>query len=344
MHDLLRDSPSSAPRDSICGFAACGLDDWADLEEAARAENFDLLRSVAHNRAWIMGQSYCRSRDSIDSCERYLHSLWCVYYQCARHVSHESFEQDRWVLDILRTRGRGPLTRPAPGAGIDIARTLDGTVWNDLPFLATDMTEYWINSCAEMDSKQRLNAASFLAKLASTRIANDRLCQIALVLFRDTFESERPLGSSNEPNDENEDRHRTMHGFTITIASLLPSVCAWIREAGHNIILLSDVSWNDCSQSTIGTGGFTFVQSELGQRAPGGFSPWRWLYWLKRLHQIADEASKADEMLLAEQAAKAIDIMLSDVKQRNSRILRVFEAAGDAMTQDKDFMGLKREW
>jgi hypothetical protein len=49
-------------------------------------------------------------------------------------------------------------------------------------------------------------------------------------------------------------------------------------------------------------------------------------------------------MLLAEQAAKAIDIMLSDVKQRNSRILRVFEAAGDAVTQDKDFMGLKREW
>ncbi|KAJ6138763.1 hypothetical protein N7471_005249 [Penicillium samsonianum] len=149
------------------------------------------------------------------------------------------------------------------------------------------MTECWINDCAEMDLKQRLNAASFLAKLASTRIANDRLCQIALVLFRDTFESERPLGSSNEPDDENEDHRRTMPGFTI--ASLLPSACAWIREAGHNIILLSDVSWNDCSHSTIGTGGFTFVQSELGQQAPGGFSPWRWLYWLKRLHQIADD-------------------------------------------------------
>jgi hypothetical protein len=49
-------------------------------------------------------------------------------------------------------------------------------------------------------------------------------------------------------------------------------------------------------------------------------------------------------MLLTEQAAKAIDIILSDVKQRNSRILRVFEAAGDVITQDKDFIGLKREW
>ncbi|KAJ5245769.1 hypothetical protein N7489_005865 [Penicillium chrysogenum] len=340
MHDLLRDSLSSAPRDSPCGFAACGPADRVDLEEAARAGNFDLLRSVTYNRAWIMGQSYCRSRESIDSCEPYLHSLRYVYYQCAKHVSHESFEQDRWVLDILRTRGRGPLTRPAPGGGIDIARTPDGTVWNDLPFLATDMAECWINDCAEMDSKQRLNSASFLAKLASTRIVNDRLCQIALVLFRNTFESERPLGSSNEPDDE--DRRRTMH--VLTIASLLPSACAWIREAGHDIILLSDVSWNDCSNSTIGRGGFTFVQSELGQRAPGGFSPWRWLYWLKRLHQIADEASKADEKLLAEQAANAIDIMSSHVKERNSQTLRVFEAAGDAVTQDKDFMGLKKEW
>jgi hypothetical protein len=34
-----------------------------------------------------------------------------------------------------------------------------------------------------------------------------------------TFESERPLGGSNEPDDE--DRRRTMH--VLTIASLLPS-------------------------------------------------------------------------------------------------------------------------
>ncbi|OQE42165.1 hypothetical protein PENCOP_c004G06906 [Penicillium coprophilum] len=198
--------------------------------------------------------------------------------------------------------------RPARGGGIDIARTPDGTVWNDLPFLATDTTECWINSYAEMDSKQRLNAASFLAKLASTRIANDQLCQIALAIFRTTFESERPLGSSSNPDDEN--NHRTF----LPIAS------------------------------TLGRGGSSFVQSELGQRAPGGFSPWRWLYWLKRLHQIADEASKADENFLAEEAAKAIEIMLGHVKERNSQILKVFEAAGDAVTQGKDLMGLKKKW
>ncbi|KGO45079.1 Protein of unknown function DUF3632 [Penicillium expansum] len=338
MHDLLKDSPRDTPH----AFAVNTPSDLAGVEEAARAGDFDVLRSVTYNRVWYMGQSYCASRESIDSCEPTLHSLWYVYCQCAKHVSYESFEQDKWILDILRTRGRGPLTRPAPGGGIDIARTTNGTVWNDLPFLATDMTEFWINNCAEMDSKQRLNAATFLAKLASTRVANDQLCQIALLLFRETFEAERPLGSSNESDAEKEDSQRSID--FLRIASLLPSACAWIREAGQNLILLSDFSWNDCSHSTIATCGFIFTQSELGQRAPSGFSPWRWLYWLKRLHQIADEASKADEMILAEQAAQAIDIMLSNVKERNSRIVRVFEAAGDAVTQDKDFMGLKKKW
>jgi hypothetical protein len=41
------------------------------------------------------------------------------------------------------------------------------------------------------------------------------------------------------------------------------------------------------SNSTIGRGGFTFVQSELGQRAPGGFSPWRWLY---SFHETSDKS------------------------------------------------------
>jgi hypothetical protein len=51
-----------------------------------------------------------------------------------------------------------------------------------------------------------------------------------------------------------------------------------------------------------------------------------------------------DEKILAEQAGKAIEIMLSHVKERNSQILRVFETAGDAVTEDKDLLGLKKEW
>ncbi|KAL4895397.1 hypothetical protein BDV59DRAFT_173829 [Aspergillus ambiguus] len=340
MHPLLNDSPSLPPKDNPSRYLVLlEPGDRVDVHDAARQGQLDLLRSIAYNRAWHLSHTYCQTGNAVDTSEPTLHHLWYVYSQCARYFSHESSEQDTLVLDILRTRGRGPLTRPAPsGCGVDIARTPDGTVWNDLPFLVTDMTEFWNYECAAMSTSQRVNASSFLAKLASARVANDRLCQIALIVLRDAFEAVRPLGSSNDPDEEFP--RRTVH--QLSIAALLPAACAWIREAGHNIILLSDTCWNECSDNIIGKDGFAFVQSELGQRSPGGgFSPWRWLYWLKRLHEIVDEATQADEKSLAEHASRAIDIMLGHVKERNSRILRVFEAAPDTVRQDKAFADLK---
>lgn len=44
-----------------------------------------------------------------------------------------------------------------------------------------------------MPNVHRLNFASILAKLASTRVSNHKICQIALVLFRSTFEETRAL-------------------------------------------------------------------------------------------------------------------------------------------------------
>jgi hypothetical protein len=116
--------------------------------------------------------------------------------------------------------------------GIDIARTVEGTLWNDLPFLITDMTDFWVNNSVSLSSSQRLNFASFLAKLASTRINKDRLCQIALVLFRTTFEDGRDLRTTDDLDDE--DPKASIR--SLDLARLLPSACAWIKEAGYNII------------------------------------------------------------------------------------------------------------
>lgn len=340
MRGLLGDSASSPPRDDSDTFSLSDdPGDQASIRRAIRLGQLDeLQQGAAYNRKWITGLRYSNIGNSVDSVERYLHSLWYIYYQVGRSLSHESPEHDRWVLDVLRTRGRGPLTRRAPySPGIDIARTPDGTIWNDLPFFVTDMTDFWLNDFAAMDASQRLNFSSFLAKLASTRLNRDKLCQIALLLFRETFETVQPL---TRPNDsDGEDPCRSV--MALSIAVLLPAACSWIHEAGHNIILLTDVSWNDCPRS-IGQGGDTFVQSELGRRSPAGFSPWRWLYWLKRLHEILDEAEQASEKGLAEHAAEAIEVMLSNVEERNSEILRVSKAEGDALQQNKHFLGLKR--
>lgn len=97
------------------------------------------------------------------------------------------------------------------------------------------MTDFWVNDCAAMGATQRLNFSYFLAKCASTGLDHDRLFQITLLVFRDTFETARPLGSINDTDTEN-----------FSMAALLTSACAWLREAGRKIILFSDISWHDC--------------------------------------------------------------------------------------------------
>lgn len=304
--------------------------DKEDVRAAAARGEFEELRGLAfNNRTSIISERYCTVGDGVDSLEGYLHSTWHIYYQLGRYTSHETPNHDSLVLDILRIQGLGLLTRPVLGVyGIDIARTIEGTLWNDLPFLVTDMTGYWITNCASLSGIQRLNFASFLAKLASARVSKDRMCQIALVLFRTALEEGRELGTTEGPDEEDAQRNIK----SLDIAQLLPSVCAWIKEAGHNIIQLSEVSWNDCP-NTIGHGGEMFFQSELGKRSPAGFTPWRWMYWLKRLHEIHDQAKQTNEKRLEGYAVDAIDLMVSNVRERKSDILRVYKAAEDALHQ-----------
>ncbi|KAL2811073.1 hypothetical protein BDW59DRAFT_155587 [Aspergillus cavernicola] len=151
--------------------------------------------------------------------------------------------------------------RPAPGRDIDIARTPNSTIWNDLSFLAMDMTDFWINNYTAIDAKQCLNTLIFFAKLASMCVANNKLCQITLLVFCAIFEFIQLLGSSNKL--DNKDPHQVVH--TLIIAMLLLSACAWFQEARHNIILLSDILWNNCSSSTIRKCSVAFANSELDQ-------------------------------------------------------------------------------
>jgi len=332
---LLGPSPKGTPDVTSLD---CIAKSFQDVRECAARGEFDELRGSAfYGLTWVISDRYCSIGDGVDSLEGFLHELWHVYYQLARHTAHDTSDQDRLVLNIVRTQGLGPLTRPVSGLyGIDIARTVEGTLWNDLPFLATDMTDFWINNCAPLSGTQRLNFASFLAKLASTRVNKDRTCQVALVLFTSTFEVGRDLGNADEP--DNGDTHRWIK--TLDLTHLLPAACAWIKEAGHVLVQLSEMSWNDCP-STIGQGGKKFVESEFGKRSPTGFTPWRWMYWLKRLYEIQEEAKEANHKVIEDLAADAIMRMCKAVKSRNSGILRAYQNGGDVLHEDEHLVCLK---
>jgi hypothetical protein len=303
----------------------------------ARGESKEIRDVAFGNRTWVINSRYCENGDGADSLEEYVHSMWYMYYQLGRNISHEAPDHEGIVLDIVRIQGMGPLTRPVRGNyGLDIARTAEGILWNDLPFLATDMTAFWNSDFPTMSGEHRLNFATFLARLASTRVGKDRVCQIALILFRNLFEERQEL-RTGEVSDE-EDPKRRMH--QLEIFQLLPAAMAWVLHAGYNIALLSEVYWNDCP-SNISKGGEKFIKSNFGQRSPFGFSPWRYMYWLKRLHEIQEEAEQAEERRLEEYASVAIDYMVGKVKERNSEILRAYQNGGDALHEDKHLICLK---
>ncbi|XRM38634.1 hypothetical protein ABZX51_002033 [Aspergillus tubingensis] len=338
--DHLRDSLlSSLPRDSP---STAAIDharrDQEDTRQAVARGEYQEVRDIAFsNRTWVVTSRYCDIGDGVDSLEGHIHSLWYMYYELARSISSDSPEHEGLVLDILRIQGMGPLTRPSRGVnGINIARTVDGTLWNDLPFLVGDMTDFWINRSASMSGAQRLDFATFLAKLASTRVAKDRMCQVALLIFRSLFESPLQLCSGKESDEEDVNRGTKQ----LEVFHLLPSAVAWFKIASHNLLLLSEVYWNDCP-SHISKGGEMFVESELGQRSPTGFSPWRYMFWLRRLHEIQDEAKQAGDKYLEELAADGIQYMVNTIKERNSGVLRAYKKGGDALHQDRYLSCLK---
>lgn len=338
MHHLRDSLLSSLPKD--LSDSVIMANEESVKEDIARGELKQLRGSAFYNRSWIVTTRYCDLGDGVDSLEKYIHSLWYIYYELARNTSHESTDHDRLVLDIIRIQGKGALTRPVAGNyGIDIARTVEGTLWNDLPFLATDMTNFWVKNCASMSLTHRTNFACFLAKLASTRVSKDRLCQIALFTLRVTFEEGRDLRTTEPEEPEKEDPNRKL--VDLDLVHLLPAALAWIKESDDVLIQLSDLYWNDCP-SDISRGGRNFVQSEFGKRSPTGFTPWRYMYWLKRVHEICDEAKEAGDGPLEEYATDAIEYMTSKLEERNSEILRAYRDGGDFLQQEKYLVCLKR--
>ncbi|KAJ5967014.1 hypothetical protein N7501_003262 [Penicillium viridicatum] len=104
-----------------------------------------------------------------------------------------------------------------------ISQETEGTVYNDLPFIVTDMTDFWINNYGPMSGTQRLNFASYLAKVASTRLCKDRMCQVALIIFHCAFEQRQEIPPSK--NKDEEDSHRSMG--SLELRHLLPASHAW---------------------------------------------------------------------------------------------------------------------
>ncbi|KAI0971567.1 hypothetical protein F4678DRAFT_88888 [Xylaria arbuscula] len=238
-----------------------------------------------------------------------LQNLWHLYYVTGKHCSEEAVAPV--VLQIIETSQRGLLARNQIGSSgvIEVEHApvvvrvgnhiIQQYLWQDLPFLVPDMTSYWMQDCARMSSSQRVRISFFWASLAAASSApwSYGLCRIALIVLRDTLETQRRLVRAGvEPGGE--DSENTGRSIDmLTIADLLRAANAWLVRAGGRITQLCEAG--DSNAATRLTMPVPDEVSQLGplaqaagvQEVPGGFSSQRWLFWLRRLDEIGAEAS-----------------------------------------------------
>lgn len=300
------------------------------VAKTARAEgNSNSLWAAAGSLSSIHGQ-FAGSDKPATELEIDLHDLWFTYYHAAKNTLADNPTLDRLVVQILQAREIGPLQRPADAGGsTTTATTSDGVIWTDLPFLVPDMTWFWLEDWAAMRADNRLAFSTFLAKLASVGVCRDRLSSIGLTLFRDTLETVRPLGAASGDDDgqRSSTGKASRRPQDVTVAELLPAVHAWMSNAGYKMIQLSDARWNgdasnDDDAGGVGVGELFRADPSAVDVSGGGFSPDRWIFWLQRLKQIAEEADQAGDANLGELARGYRDNMLALVGETDSAVKR----------------------
>jgi len=157
-----------------------------------------------------------------------------------------------------------------------------------------------------MTVEQRINFASFIARLASVGVCKNILAVCALLFFRDTFEILRQLEKSES---------KTLKNENISIEELLPAVRSWTDYASFELAGLTLKSFNEYSVEDSDFG--PLIEDRI---TTGGFSSIRWEFWGKRLIQLIESGY---EPVMSE-AAEIIRQMAIDgyLPLRNTEVFR----------------------
>ncbi|KAB8068021.1 hypothetical protein BDV29DRAFT_185219 [Aspergillus leporis] len=232
---------------------------------------------------------YTKSDLSIDLYEHDLRELWYLIIQGAKVTDAKHPAQDRLAGQILHAREMGVISRRGAASGVEEeALTSNGKIWVDLPFLVQEVEVAW-KAAAELPAKQRHNLSAFIARLSAWGVCDPELCACALSIFRDTFETRRPLTATNDKQGD----------ALLSIAELLPAAVVWFELCAYKIESLC-LSTQGFVSLTIGD-----LAREAQVVPDTGFSTSRWLFWRRRLEDI----SHSDHVEMAALAQRGSRVM-----------------------------------
>lgn len=221
---------------------------------------------------------------SVNMSEGIFRQTWGEMIHLGKMIPASSAEHDRFVTmagtirqwDMMLQYGQSSLLASpagdAPGgdAGEEAAAARGPRPpWAEFPFLAQDFHDHWVQESAGFTAGQRESLAVMTAKLCGTGIQPAQLGVCALWLFKETFEKEQEAAS---------------------IAELLPACRAWMRHAKHVLVKMAAASVDIVSSDafrfdqTSTTPGDLALAAGIGR---GGFHIGRWLFWRRRLADMA---------------------------------------------------------
>lgn len=284
------------------------------------AEEESLLVVNPFFKCWTVNMRFVTFRSPADDLVYQLHHMWFDYYQSGRKILADSPFMDALVVNLQKLREQSSLSRRAKDSdAMELAVTSDGVIWTDLPFFASEMKRYWTEDAAAMGSQQRVNFSCFLATFACVALVEDKLYGIALMVFRETLETPRPLGELNEKDDE--DPKRTL--ADLSIGDLLPTLRIWVLHCRMRFIQLSHKSCNSFPTEAQKIGRLYSDDSVSTSKSPG-FNPERWIFWLRRLDDLHGEARATDKQEMSNYFGSIMHLMLMAMNMTDSDVRRDF--------------------
>ena len=165
-----------------------------------------------------------------------------------------------------------------------------GELWARYPLLAKVVLEATIEATKDIEKERWLNLATFAARLvALTALDDAELLQCALVMLRETLETQRRLNVEE-------------HGTEAPLSDLLPAAVAWFKVAGCKLVDIvmekrtGRAKRDEEEEMLIVVGGLAAQERRIPKL---GFSLRRWHFWEQRLEELrlADDKEISDQAL-----------------------------------------------
>ena len=274
--------------------------------------------------------------------EEGLHDLWDEVIHAARILPADSPEVDRLVMLILEARELGLFVRKdndnnAPQER-EVARLPNGqSLWTDLPYLVQEVRDAWTKESNAYTSAERESLAVLTAKLCAVGVCPTELGDCALWLFREAFETERPLTMITTASGTTSLSGASLpadKGPIPSVVDLLPACLSWLRYANVKLAKLSVTASSRTidieDASVLSAPGSLARQADITQ---GGFSVARWLFWRRRFKELYargdSQVAKLARACFEESILTGLSVGL--------------EIPGERMYQERLFEALDRE-